>query len=156
MAKKIFRSIGLLIFLGCWAGMLYYGHWYMLTGWDQPNAIMKYCATLNHTELGWFKYVCGHGVLNFVAGYGAVYPVAAPLIFLVEWVIQGGFFKAIRKTVALFFVLLFAVAICACCLYSVFYFITVHWLLAGLFILCSIFAVLSSCVSTYTVFIVKD
>ena len=147
-----------LLFLGFifWAALLAYGIWYLFTGWNEPNAIMSYCSTMNDTALGWVKYVCGHGILNFVAGYGAIFPFAAPILLLVSSLLHKSFGAGVSKTLQLFWSLLFVVAIGACCLYSALFFMETQPLIAGLFILGTIFSALCSCISVYTIIIVVE
>ena len=152
MKKKIFIFLSILI----WAATLVYSFWYLKTGWDQPNAIMKYCASFNYTELGWFKSVCVAGVLQILAGYAAVFPIAAPVILIIASIINKSIWRGVLKTIALFFVLLFFVALIVCCLYSLTYFMEAYPLISGLFLLVGIFGVLSSGISVYTIIIIKD
>lgn len=139
-----------------WLLNLIYGIWYLLNGWDEQNAIMAFCSTLNDTSLGWLKYVCGHGVLNFIAGYGAIYPLAAPIVLLIASLLNKSISKGMEKTIALFWNLLIMVALAACCLYSSLYFMEQHPVISGLFVLGTIFSVLCSCASVYTIVIVVD
>ena len=139
-----------------WAINLAYGLWYLITGWSQQNAIMAFCSGLNDPALGWFKYVCGHGVLNFVAGYLAVFPIVAPIVVLIASLIHKSVSKGAEKAGALFGVLLVAIAAIACFIYSSLYMMEQHPLVSGLFILGAIFAGLASCVSVYTIIIVVE
>ena len=103
--KSKSNSIGLFSIIA-WAINLAYGLWYLITGWSQQNAIMAFCSGFNDPELGWFKYVCGHGVLNFVAGYLAIFPLVAPIILFVASLIHKSTGKGAEKTGALFGTLL--------------------------------------------------
>ena len=152
--KNVLRIILAVTVAVVWVAMFIYARWYFKTGWDQPNAIMKYCAEFNHPELGWFPYVFGHGVLNFVAGYVAVFAYAAPILLIILAIIHR--WNCFSKLIATFFVALIAVVVVVMCLYSISYFITVHWLLSGLFILLSIFSVLASCTSVFYVFVIVE
>jgi hypothetical protein len=152
--KKSVNPILAIFVVIAWIALFIYARWYFKTGWDQPNAIMKYCAGFNDPYLGWFPYVFGHGVLNFVAGYGAVFAYLAPILLGVLALIHGG--KCFSKLITAFFAALIGVVVVIMCLYSIPYFLTVHWLLSGLFILISIFAVLASCVTVFNVVIIIE
>ena len=137
-----------------WLVTLAYAVWYFKTGWTEQNAIMKFCATFNDTSLGWGKYVFGHGVLNFVAGYVAVFALIAPIVFLIVALAHKSFSTGVVRAMALFWALLIAIAVGIACLYSVIFFMAQHPLVSGLFILGIILSVLASCTSVYTIIIV--
>lgn len=150
LAKKLFAAFGFI----AWLVTLAYGYWYFSTGWSEQNAIMKYCSTFNDTSLGWGKYVFGHGVLNFVAGYVAVFAFLAPLVFIVAALVHQGVSTGIVRTMSLFWALLFALVIGIASLYSLLFFIEQRPLVSGLFILGIIFSALASCTTVYTIIIV--
>ena len=150
--NKVLAAVGVI----GWLVTLAYSIWYFKTGWSSPNAIMQYCSTFNDTSLGWGKYVFGHGVLNFVAGYVAVFALLAPIVFLIVALAHKRISTGVVRAMALFWVLLIAITIGIACLYSVLYFIEQRPLLSGLFILGIIFSVLASCTSVYTIIIVED
>ena len=79
--RMIGKATGIIAFLAVWFVMLRYSNWYFYNGFDQKNAIMQYCSQFNDLELGWFAYIFKHGVLNFVAGYGAIFPLLVPVIY---------------------------------------------------------------------------
>ena len=137
-----------------WLATLAYGAWYLKTGWDHPNAIMKYCASFNQDGLGWFKEVCVAGVLQFTAGYVAVFPFAAPILYAVTAIWKRSLWRGLLKTLALFFVILFWLALLVCCLYSTMYFMETYPLIAGLLVLAGLLGIATSGMSVYMVIIV--
>ena len=150
--KKIVIFLSVLL----WAATLIYTYWYLSTGWDHPNAIMKFCESFHDTELGWFKCTCVAGSLQFAAGYAAIFPLAAPIILAIAAIIQKSLYRGLLKTYALYFILLFFVALIACCLYSITYFMDAYPLLAGLCILIGLLGIGASGISFYTIIIIKD
>ena len=137
-SKSKGTGVALALFLLIWAGMLQYSYWYFSTGWSEPNAIMRYCSQFNNTDLGWWKYVFGHGVLNFVAGYGAIFPLAVPIVALINAICKRSVLKGIGKIVALFFSALLGVAILSGLLYGALYCMEQLPLLSGFLILIGI------------------
>lgn len=125
----------LVLFLILWIANLLYSHWYLATGWVGPNAIMRYCSQFNDTSLGWFEYIFGHGVLNFVAGYGAVFPLAVPIITIILLFRHNKLNAILTKLISLFFNCLFSVAMIAGLLYGSLYLMEELPLLAGFLML---------------------
>ena len=150
--KKLLATLGVI----GWVVMLVYAIWYFSTGWSEQNAIMKYCSTFNDTSLGWGQYVFGHGVLNFVAGYVAVFAALAPIVFIVAALVHKTVATAITRMIGLFWALLIAVVVGIGCLYSAIFFMEQLPLVSGLFILGIIFSVLASCSSFCIIIIVDD
>ena len=102
--------IGVLAFLAVWYVALRYSNWYLYNGYTQPNAIMKYCSQFNNTDLGWFTYVFKHGILNFVAGYGAIFPLVVPVVLLIQLFRRKTFGQTMLILAKLFFTALYYVA----------------------------------------------
>ena len=127
--------VGLVFFLLLWVANLLYSHWYLATGWVGPNAIMRYCSQFNDTSLGWFEYIFGHGVLNFVAGYGAIFPLAVPIITIFLLFRRNKLEAILTKLVSLFFNCLLSVATIAGLLYGSLYLMEELPLLAGFLML---------------------
>lgn len=127
--------IGLGLFLAVWAVILKYSYWYLSTGWSSPNAIMHYCSQFNDTDLGWWKYIFGHGVLNFVAGYGAIFPLAVPIVALIMLFRRKTVLQGIGKIISLFFNALCGVVMIVGLLYGGLYLMEQLPLLAGFLIL---------------------
>ena len=123
--------IGVLAFLAVWYAALRYSNWYLYNGYTQPNAIMKYCSQFNNTDLGWFTYVFKHGILNFVAGYGAVFPLLVPVVLLIQLFRRKTFGRMMLILAKLFFNALFYVAFIAGIAYSALYTMDELPLLAG-------------------------
>lgn len=130
--------IALVLFLAVWLIMLDYGHWYFYTGWTEQNAIMRYCSQFNDTDLGWWKYIFGHGVLNFVAGYVAVFPLLVPLVSLIMLFRRKTVLQGIKKITKLFFNALSGVVMIVGLLYGALYFMEQLPLLAGFLFLIGI------------------
>ena len=143
MAKKAARfSVGkaivLILCLALWGIALRYSNWYFYTGFTEPNAIMRYCAQFNDTALGWTQYVLGHGVLNFVAGYGAVFPLLLPIVLLILVIGKKPFYTALARIAKLFFTALFFVVLIVGILYSALFLMEQLPLVAGLLALLGI------------------
>lgn len=159
MAKKktnpVGTAIALILFLLVWAAMLAYSHWYFSTGWFEKNAIMRYCSQFNDTDLGWWKYIFGHGVLNFVAGYGAVFPLAVPIVALVNLIGKRSVLKGIGKIISLFFSALFGVVLITGLAYGGLYFMAELPLLSGFLLLLGVCCLIPTG-SSILVIIVSD
>ena len=125
------KTVGILAFLAVWFVALRYSNWYFYTGFTQPNAIMQYCAQFNDTSLGWFAYVFKHGIWNFVAGYGAIFPLAVPVVLLIQLFRRKTFGRMMLILAKLFFNALFYVAFIAGIAYSALYTMDELPLLAG-------------------------
>ena len=143
MAKKkkgltVGKAVGIVAFLAVWFMALRYSNWYFYTGFTQPNAIMQYCAQFNDTSLGWFAYIFKHGILNFVAGYGAVFPLVVPVVLLVQLIRKKTFGKTMQILLKLFFSALMYVAIIVGLLYGALYFMEQLPLVAGFLVLVGI------------------
>ena len=141
MKKKSFsvgNLIGLLFCLAVWALMLHYGWWYLRTGWSEQNAIMKYCSQFASHDVGWFKYIFHHGILNFVAGYLALFPFALPIIILIQIFKRKSFSQIVGKCFSLLFSLMFNVALIAGLLYGADYLMAEQPLIAGLLLIIGI------------------
>ncbi len=141
MKKKTWslgKWIGLVVCLAAWFAMLYYSNWYFYNGFTEKNAIMEYCSQFNDTSLGWFQYIFGHGVLNFVAGTAAVYPLIVPLAVLILALRKKTFGKIIEKLFSLLLSALFGVAVICAALYGALYLMEQIPLLAGFLLLVGI------------------
>jgi hypothetical protein len=159
MTKKkknpVGTGIALIFFLLVWVAMLAYSHWYFSTGWFEKNAIMRYCSQFNDTDLGWWKYIFGHGVLNFVAGYGAVFPLAVPIVALVNLIGKRSVLKGIEKIISLFFSALFGVVLITGLAYGGLYFMAELPLLSGFLLLLGVCCLIPTG-SSILVIIVSD
>lgn len=156
---KTKRKIGIstILLLPLWAIGIDFGLWSLVTGWDKQNAIMAYCSTFNDTSLGWFKYVCGHGVLNFVAGYAAIFFAVSPVLFIISWAVnKWNFNVALKNLFATAISSTFMVGFTTMLIYSGLYMMEQHPLISGLVILCGIFAGLASCCTLVQIVIVVD
>ena len=132
------KLIGLIFCLAVWAAMLYYSNWYFYNGFTQKNAIMEYCSQFNDTSLGWFPYIFGHGVLNFVAGTAAVYPLLVPLVVLIQIFRKKTFGQIVEKLISLLLNALFGVAMICAALYGSLYLMEQLPLVAGLLLIIGI------------------
>ena len=142
-----------------WAVVLIYPYWYFSTGWSAPNAIMSFCSQFNDTDLGWFKFVFGHGVLNAIALYGAIYPLAFPIVLAVSAIIRKSFWEGFSNAFSLFFVLLLYVVIAVGLFYSAIFLFSatiIGKIIAVILLLCGLFTIASGAFHTYTVIIVRD
>ena len=112
------------------------------TGFHQPNEIMKYCSQFNDTSLGWFEYVCKHGVLNFVAGYGAIFPLLVPVILLVQLFCKKSFGKMMLVLVKFFFTALMYLVLIVGILYSALFLMEQLPIVAGLLLIIGVAMIL--------------
>lgn len=125
------KTVGILAFLAVWFVALRYSNWYFYNGFTEKNAIMEYCSQFNNTDLGWFTYVFKHGILNFVAGYGAIFPLAVPVVLLIQLFRRKTFGQTMLILAKLFFTALFYVAFIVGIAYSALYTMDELPLLAG-------------------------
>ena len=147
MAKQksgfpVWTILGILIFLAAWYFGLRYSNWYFYTGFYQPNEIMKYCSQFNDTSLGWFEYVCKHGVLNFVAGYGAVFALLVPVILLIQLFCKKSFGKMMLVLVKFFFTALLYLVLIVGILYSALFLMEQLPIVAGLLLIIGVAMIL--------------
>ena len=152
--KKSGTGISLIAFLIVWGASLAYSHWYLSTGWDGPNAIMNYCSQFNDTSLGWFDYIFRHGVLNFVAGYGAIFPLAVPIVALIQLVRKKSVKQGIAIIVKLFFTVLVYLVLIAGLLYGSLYLMEQMPLLAGLLLIIGVGCLIPTGKTIYVLVIV--
>ena len=136
MAKKqtgltLGKIVGILAFLAVWFVALRYSNWYFYNGFTEKNAIMKYCSQFNNADLGWFTYVFKHGILNFVAGYGAVFPLLVPVVLLIQLFRRKRFGQMMLVLAKLFFTALFCLVFIVGLAYSALYTMNELPLLAG-------------------------
>ena len=148
------KLIGLVLCLGIWAAMLQYGYWYLSTGWHEPNAIMKYCSQFADGSAGWFNYIFRHGILNFVAGYLAIFPFALSIIILIQLFRRKRFGQIVAKCFSLLFSLLFYVALIAGLLYGANYLMAEKPLIAGLLLIIGIGCLVPTAQTVWVVVVV--
>lgn len=125
------KVLGLVASLALWVATLVYSNWYLYNGFSSKNAIMEYCSQFNDTSLGWFEYIFGHGVLNFVAGTGAILPLLVPIAVLILACRKKTLGQIVGKVFELFLNALFGVAMIAGVLYGALYTMEELPLLAG-------------------------
>ena len=46
-------------------GATIFGYWNIISGWNEPNEIIKFFSSFNDTSLGFGPYVMVHGVANW-------------------------------------------------------------------------------------------
>lgn len=87
MATKTF-SIGKLILTlllgGLCLGAIIFGYWHVISGWNGHNAIFEYFRQFHDTSLGWVKFACVNGGLQWAVGGAAFYLMVAPLLLLIS------------------------------------------------------------------------
>ena len=150
-------TVTTIILLALCLGGICYSLWYFLTGWDKQNAIMAYCSTLNHTELGWFKYVCGHGALNFIAGWAAIYFIASPILIIVFYFLKkNNINKAVTTLFGALITSVIMVALTVMIIYSGLYMMAEHPIISGLIILVGALVGLSSCYTVVQIVVVIE
>ena len=130
--KESGSGLALIAFLIVWGAFLAYSYWYLSTGWSEQNVIMRYCAQYNDPSLGWFDYIFRHGVLNFVAGYGAISPLAVPIVALIQLFRRKTVKQGIAVIAKLFFTVLVNLVLIVGLLYGSLYLMEQMPLLAGL------------------------
>ena len=159
MNKRIKVFLLVLSVLAVWGATLVYSYWYFSTGWDAPNAIMKFCSKFLDMDLGWFKYVFGYWVLNALAAYGALYPLAAPIVFVVGAIIRKSFREGIPFVIELFFIILIYGVLALVLIFSAVYLLATTILgkiVAAFLILCALLAIGAGGYHTYTVIVIRD
>ena len=150
------KIVGILAFLAVWFVTLRYSNWYFYTGFYQPNEIMKYCSQFNDTSLGWFEYVCKHGILNFVAGYGAIFPLLVPVILLLQLIRKISFGKMILVLVKFFFTALLYLVLIVGILYSALFLMEQLPLVAGLLLIIGVAMILPAGQTLLVIVVVDD
>lgn len=150
------RILGILAFLAVWFVGLRYSNWYFYNGFTEKNAIMEYCSRFNDTSLGWFEYIFKHGVLNFVAGYGAIFPLLVPVILLVQLIRKKKFGKMMLILVKFFFSALMYVVLIVGLLYGALYLMEQLPLLAGFLLLIGVCMLVPTGKTLYLIVVVED
>lgn len=154
--RIIGKAVGVIAFLAVWFVMLRYSNWYFYNGFYEKNAIMRYCSQFNNVELGWFAYIFKHGVLNFAAGYGAIFPLLVPVIYLVQIFRKKTFAKTVGILIKLFFTALIYVVLIIGLLYGALYLMEQLPLVAGFLLIVGIGMIVPTCKTLYVVVIVDD
>ena len=133
-----------------------YSLWYLITGWTSQNAIMAFCSKLNDTELGWFKYVCGHGALNFSLGYIAIFFALSPILVFVLWLLKRRDINVALDTLfAILIITIVIVAVTVIIIYSGLYMMEAHPIISGLLIVVGALVALSSGYTVVQVYIIE-
>ena len=121
------------------------------------EGIGLYIAEGKRTELGWFKYVCGHGALNFIAGWAAIYFIASPILIIVFYFLKkNNINKAVTTLFGALITSVIMVALTVMIIYSGLYMMAEHPIISGLIILVGALVGLSSCYTVVQIVVVIE
>ena len=73
----------ILLGLFCLLGVCF-GYWHIISGWSNPNVIFEYFKQYHDTELGWFKFACVNGGLQWAVGGAAFYFMVVPILLIIS------------------------------------------------------------------------
>ena len=139
-------------------GATIFGYWNIISGWNQPNAIIKFFSSFNDTSLGFGPFVMVHGVANWAVNSASFYFMAVPIIFLISLVANKKKFDIISTLIVIVIgavAVAFLFGLCAFLLYSAKYMLDEHPLFSGIVTVVGILAIIvSACCSLGLVVVV--